>query len=120
MNQKKQITCNTIDKWLGDGVCICIKGLIRLQKMGIISLQTVARKYHEIEVCVPEVEKQDIAFSVTQWNPIPEFYEYNGERKVVRCIICNKKFVKVKNMVTCSNTMCRSEYRKRNTNKCSA
>ena len=120
MNQKKQITCNTIDKWLGDGVCICKKGLIRLQKTGAISLQTIARKYHEIEVHVPEVENQDIAFSVMQRNPIPEFYEYNEERKVERCVICGKKFVKVKNMVTCSNAICRSEYRKRHNSKCSS
>ena len=119
INQKKQLTCNTIDKWFGDGVCICRKGLIRLQKMGTISIQTAVRKYHEIEVCVPEVEKQDIAFSVIQWNPIPEFYEYNGERKVERCVVCGKKFVKVKNMITCSD-MCSKENRKRNNNKYSA
>lgn len=120
INQKKQLTCNTLDKWLGDGVCICKRGLIRLQKIGVISFQTVARKYYEIEVCAPKAEKQDIAFSVTQWNPIPEFYEYNRERKVERCVICGKKFVKVKNMITCSNAICRSEYRKRNAGKCSA
>lgn len=119
INQKKQLTCNTLDKWLGDGVCICKKGLIRLQKMGAISIQTVARKYHEIEVCVPEVEEQGIAFSVTQKNPIPEFYEYNKERKVERCVICGKKFVKVKNMITCGD-MCSKENRKRSNNKYSA
>lgn len=119
INQKKQLTCNTLDKWLGDGVCICKKGLNRLQKMGVISLRTVARKYYEIEVCVPEVEEQDIAFSVTQKNPIPEFYEYNKERKVERCVICGKKFVKVKNMVTCGD-MCSKENRKRSNNKYSA
>lgn len=120
INQKKQLTCNTVDKWLGDGICICKKGLIRLQKMGAISLQTFPRKYYEIEVCVPKVEKQEVAFSVMQRNPIPEFYEYNGERKVERCVICNKKFVKIKNMATCSNAICRSEYRKRNAGRCSA
>lgn len=120
INQKNQLTCNTIDKWIGDGVCICRKGLVRLQKMGVVSIQTVARKYHDIEVFAPKVEKQDIAFSVTQRNPIPEFYEYNEERKVERCVICNKKFVKIKNMATCSNAICRSEYRKRNVDKCSA
>ena len=82
INQKNQLTCNTIDKWIGDGACICRKGLVRLQKLGIVSIQTVARKYHEIEVFAPKVEKQDIVFSVTQWNPIPEFYEYNGEKKL--------------------------------------
>ena len=119
INQKKQLTCNTLDKWLGDGVCICKKGLIRLQKMGAISLQTAARKYYEIEVCIPEVEKQDTVFSVMQWNPIPEFYAYNRERKVERCVICGKKFVKVKNMITCGD-MCSKENRKRNNNKYSA
>ena len=119
INQKKQLTCNTIDKWLGDGVCICKKGLSRLQKMEVISLQTVARKYHEIEVCVPEVEKQNIVFSVKQRNPIPEFYEYNEERKVERCVICGKKFVKVKNMITCGD-ICSKENRKRNSSKYSA
>ena len=119
INQKKQLTCNTLDKWLGDCVCICKKGLIRLQKMGAISIQTVARKYHEIEVCVPEFKGQDIAFSVVQRNPIPEFYEYNEERKVERCIICGKKFVKIKNMTTCSD-MCSRENRRRNNNRYSA
>lgn len=119
INQKKQLTCNTIDKWLGDGICICKKGLTRLQKMGVISLQTVAHKYHEIEVCVPEFERQDSVFSVMQWNPIPEFYEYNGERKVERCVICGRKFVKVKNMITCGD-MCGKENRKRSNNKYSA
>ena len=119
INQKKQLTCNTIDKWIGDGVCICKKGLTRLQKMGVISLQTVARKYHEIKVCVPEVEKQNIVFSVKQRNPIPEFYEYNEERKVERCVICGKKFVKVKNMITCGD-ICSKENRKRNSSKYSA
>lgn len=120
MNRKKQITCHTIDKWLGDGVCICKNGLMRLQKKGVISVEIVKRKYYEIEVCVPEIKKQDIAFSVMQWNPIPEFYEYNREKKVERCVICGKKFVKVKNMATCSNTICRSEYRKRETKRYSA
>lgn len=120
INQKKRLTCKTIDKWMGDDVCICKKGLSRLQKMGAISIQTVARKYYEIEVLMPKSEKQDVVFSVTQRNPIPEFYEYKEEKTVERCIICGKKFVKVKNMATCSNTLCRSEYRKRNSRKCSA
>ena len=119
MNQKKQITCNTIDKWLGDGVCICKKGLIRLQKMGAISLQTVARKYYEIEVCVPEFEKQDVAFSVNQKNSLVDFYKYNGERKIESCVICGKEFIKVRNAITCGD-ICSQENRKRSNSKYSA
>ena len=119
INQKNQLTCNTIDRWLGDGVCICKKGLIRLQKMGVISLQTVARKYHEIEVCVPKIEKQDIAFSVRQKNPLVDFYKYNGERKIGRCVICGKEFIKIRNAITCGDT-CSRENRKRNSNRYSA
>lgn len=119
INQKKQLTCNTIDRWLGDGVCICKKGLIRLQKMGVILLQTVARKYHEIEVCVPEFERQDAAFSVMQWNPLVDFYKYNGERKIGRCVICGKEFIKIRNAITCGD-MCSRENRKRNNNRYSA
>lgn len=120
INQKKQLTCKTIDRWMGDDICICKKGLSRLQKMGVISMQTVVRKYYEIEVLIPKTENQGVAFSVTQRNPLPEFYEYNKEKTVVRCIICGKKYVKVKNMATCSDGICRSEYRKRNSSRCSA
>lgn len=119
ISQKNQLTCNTIDKWLGDGVCICKKGLIRLQKMGAISLQTVAHKYHEIEVCVPKIEKQGIAFSVNQKNPLVDFYKYNGERKIERCVICGKEFIKVRNAITCGD-ICSKENRKRNNSKYSA
>ncbi|MCM1237364.1 MAG: hypothetical protein NC489_45440 [Ruminococcus flavefaciens] len=119
INQKKQLTCNTIDKWLGDGVCICKKGLVRLQEMGVISLQTVARKYHEIEVFVPKIEKQDAAFSVKQRNPLVDFYKYNGERKIESCVICGKEFIKVRNTITCGD-ICSKENRKRNNSKYSA
>lgn len=119
INQKKQLTCNTLDKWLGDGVCICKKGLIRLQKMGAISLQTVARKYYEIKVSVPEFEKQDVAFSVNQKNPLVDFYKYNGERKIESCAICGKEFIKVRNAITCGD-ICSQENRKRSNSKYSA
>ena len=119
INQKKQLSCNTIDKWLGDGICICKKGLIRLQKMGVISLRTVTRKYHEIEVYVPAVENQDIAFFVRQRNPLVDFYKYNGERKIGRCVICGRDFIKARNAVTCGN-VCNKEKYKRNNGKDSA
>lgn len=113
IGQKKQLTCNTIDKWLGDGVCICKRGLMRLQKMGVISVKTVKRKHHEIEVLAPEFETQNNDFSVKQWNPLVEFYKYNGERKIGECVICGKEYIKVGNMVTCGEN-CSRENRKRN------
>ena len=119
INQKKKITCSTVDKWLGDGVCICKNGLMRLQKMGVISVKTVKRKYHEIEVLAPEFETQNTAFSVKQWNPLVEFYKYNGERKIGECVICGKEFIKAGNMVTCGEN-CSRENRKRNKRKYSA
>lgn len=117
MNQKKQITCNTIDKWLG--VCICKNGLNRLQDMGVISVETVKRKHYEIEIHVPEFETQKKAFTVDQKNPLVSFYKNNGERKVEKCVICGKEFIKVGNTVTCSEN-CSRENRKRNNRKYSA
>lgn len=119
MNQKKKITCNTVDKWLGDGVCICKNGLMRLQKMGVISIGVEKRKHYEIEVHVPEFETYNIAFSISQKNPLVEFYKHNGERKIGECVICGKEFIKVGNMVTCGEN-CSRENRKRNKRKYSA
>ena len=119
INQKKKITCNTVDKWLGDGVCICKNGLMRLQKMGVISLETVKRKHYEIKVHVPEFETQKTAFTVNQRNPLVDFYKHNGERKIGECVICGREFIKIGNMVTCSEN-CRTENRKRNKRKYSA
>ena len=47
-----------------------------------ISLQTIARKYYEIEVHVQEVEDQNIAFSVMQRNPIPDFMNTTKKEKL--------------------------------------
>ena len=117
MNQKKQTTCNTIDKWLG--VSICKNGLNRLQGMGVISVETVKRKHYEIEIHVPEFETQKKAFAVSQKNPLVSFYKSNGERKTEECVICGKEFIKVGNTITCSEN-CSRENRKRNNRKYSA
>ena len=119
INQKKQLTCSTIDKWLGDGVCVCRKGLSRLHGLGAVSVESVKRKYYEIKVNVPEFETKQVAFSVSQRNPIPELYKYNGERKVAECAICGKYFVKTGNQATCSAN-CSRENRKRNNRKITA
>lgn len=119
INQKKQITCNTINKWLGDGVCICKNGLKRLQKMGLISIETVKHKYYEIEVHMPEFETKNVAFMVNQRNPLVSFYKYNEERKIEKCVVCGREFIKVGNTMTCSDN-CSRENRKRNNSKYSA
>ena len=119
INRKKHLTCNTIDKWFGKDICVCRNGLIRLQEIGVISVEVTKRKYYDVMVCVPEIKENEVAFSVAQWNPVPEFYEYNGERKVKKCIICGKKFIKERKSVTCSDK-CSIENRKRNKRKSSA
>ncbi len=119
MNQKKQITCNTINKWLGDGICICKNGLMRLQKLGVISIETVKRKYYEIEVHIPEFETKNAAFKVSQRNPLVDFYKFNGERKIEKCVVCGREFIKVGNTLTCGEN-CSRENRKRNNSKYSA
>lgn len=95
---------------------MCRKGLSRLHGSGAVSVEGVKRKYYEIRVNVPEFETGNAAFSVSQRNPIPEFYKYNGERKVGECIICGKYFVKTGNMQTCG-AECSRENRKRNSRK---
>lgn len=119
MNQKKRITCNTIDKWLGDGVCICKNGLMRLQKAGLISVDIVKRKHYEIEIHKPEFETKRVAFSASQKNPLVDFYKYNGERRVESCVVCGREFIKIGNTMTCG-VNCSRENRKRNNHKCSA
>lgn len=119
INRKKHLTCNTIDKWFGKDICVCRNGLIRLQEIGAISVEVTKRKFYDVMVCVPEIKENEVAFSVAQWNPVPEFYEYNGERKVEKCIICGKKFIKERKSVTCSDK-CSIENRKRNKRKSSA
>lgn len=119
INQKKQITCNTIDKWLGDGVCICRKGLVRLEKRKYISLETVSHTYYEIEVNVPKFDVLNPAYDVIQKNPLIDFYKNNGERKISKCVICRREFIKAGSSITCSDN-CSRENRRRNNSKYSA
>lgn len=119
INQKNQITCNAIDKWLGDGVCICKNGIMRLQKMGVITVEVVKRKHYEIEVHIPDFETQKKAFTANQRNPLISFYKNNGERKVEQCVICGRDFIKIGNTITCGEN-CSRENRKRNSRKNSA
>lgn len=113
MNKKKAITCNTIDKLLGDGVCICKNGLKRLEKIGAISVNVVNRKYYEVTVNVPKISGDTVAFEVEQKNPLVAFYKNNGERKIASCEICGKDFIKSRNTKVCPSISCRNELAER-------
>lgn len=119
ISQKKQITCSYIDKWLGDGVCVCKNGLKRLEKMGVISMETINRKYYEIEVHIPKFDTHNIAFTASEKNPIVGFYKNNGEKRIEICVICGKEFIKTGNKITCCEN-CSRENRKRNNSKYTA
>lgn len=115
-NKKNGLTCNKIDKWLGDGVCICKNGLSRLDEIGVISL-TIVKKKITVKVNVPKFDNDTVAFECeVNRSPLIAFYKNNEERKVVKCAICDRDFIKIKNKTTCSPN-CSSEQEKRRKRK---
>ena len=58
----------------------------------------------------------NIVFDADSNNPLLDLWEYNEERKVAKCEICNKKFVVVGNTKTCSDK-CSKVLVKKNKNK---
>lgn len=117
--KKKAITCHSIDKMLGDNVCVCRNGMKRLEEMGVITIDTVVRKYHNVSVNMPEVSYGTIAFSVGLDNPLIALYKYTGKRKIALCEICGKDFIKQGNTLTCHSKVCKKELveRRRRKNK---
>ena len=112
-NKKKGLTCNKIDKWLGDGVCICKNGLFRLDEMGVISLMTERRNL-KVNVAIPKFDDDNVVFECgTSRSPLIAFYKNNEERKVVECAICHKDFIKTKNRTTCSPECSREQEKRR-------
>lgn len=110
------MTCNKIDKWLGDGVCVCKNGLFRLQDLKLITIEVKGRNL-KIEVNTPKFKDTELAFMCTvNRNPLIPFYKNNEERKVVECAICKKEFIKIKNRTTCSPE-CSNEQDKRRKRK---
>lgn len=109
-NKRTALTCNGLDKMIGDGVSIAKKGIKRLQNMGVLSI-IMHGKDMEIVVNAPEVNEPKIAYGIegTQKNPIVSFYEHNKERMIAECPYCHKKYIKVGNMKTCQNTVCREQ-----------
>lgn len=115
-NKKNGMTCNKIDKWLGDGVCVCKNGLFRLQDLKLITIEVKGRNL-KIEVNTPKFKDTELAFMCTvNRNPLIPFYKNNEERKVVECAICKKEFIKIKNRTTCSPE-CSNEQDKRRKRK---
>lgn len=109
-NKRTALTCNGLDKMIGDGVCIAKKGIKRLENMGAIFI-TVHGTDVEIVVNIPEVNESKVAYSIEskQKNPIISFYEHNKERMIAECPYCHNKYIKVGNMKTCQNTVCREQ-----------
>ena len=89
---------------------------MRLRKLGVISVEEEKRKHYEIEVHVPKFEKLTEALSVKKKNPLIDFYKYNGERKVEKCVVCGDEFIKMGNKITCCDS-CSAENRRRNNQK---
>lgn len=117
INKKKAVTCHSIDRMLGNNVCICKNGLGRLKEIGVITMNTVVRKYYEISVNMPKVSDETIVFSVKQKNPLIAFYKNNSERKIAVCEICGKDFIKSGNTLTCSSVDCKRELTERRRRK---
>lgn len=109
-NKRSALTCSGIDRMIGDGVSIAKKGIKRLQSMGVISI-IMHGKDMEIIVNAPKANESEIAYYIEskQKNPIISFYEHNEERMIAECPYCHKKYIKVGNMKTCQNTVCREQ-----------
>lgn len=116
LRQKSKITAATIDNWI-DSKCTQ-KGLDRLEKNKYIRREHM-QNYDKVYLReLPETDVSDIVFDAESNNPLLDLWEYNGERKVAKCEICNKKFVVVGNTKTCSDK-CSKVLVKRNKNKTS-
>lgn len=106
-NKRSALTCNRLDKMIGDGVCIANKGIKRLEKMNAISL-VMHGKDMEITVNIKPFDSYEEAYTIDkiQKNPIIPFYEYNKERVIGECPYCKEKFIKIGNMKTCQKSVC--------------
>lgn len=109
-NKRTALTCNGLDKMIGDGVCVAKKGIKRLENMGAIFI-IVHGKDMEIIVNCPDFDKTKSAYKIEskQRNPIIPFYENNKERVITECPYCHNKYIKVGNMKTCQNATCREQ-----------
>lgn len=109
-NKRTALTCNGLDKMIGDGVCVAKKGIKRLENMGAIFI-ILHGKDMEIIVNCPDFDKTKSAYKIEskQRNPIIPFYEHNKERVITECPYCHNKYIKVGNMKTCQSVTCREQ-----------
>ena len=109
-NKRNALTCNCLDKLIGDGVCVAKKGIKRLEGMGAISV-VMHGKDMEISVNLPENDNRESVYEIDGKlkNPIVSFYEHNGERVIAECPYCKNKFIKIGNMKTCQNKICQEQ-----------
>ena len=113
--KKDKITCATIDNLI-DSACTK-KGLNKLREKGYIDIETF-ETYDKIYLKnVPSGENSKVLFTAVSGNPLYDVWEYNGDRKIKYCEVCEKKFLATGNAKTCSNEKCSSLLGKINKNK---
>ena len=113
--KKDKITCATIDNLI-DSACTK-KGLNKLREKGYIDIETF-ETYDKIYLKnVPSGENSKVLFTAVSGNPLYDLWEYNGDRKIKYCEVCEKKFLATGNAKTCSNEKCSSLLGKINKNK---
>lgn len=99
----KKVTRNTLDHWLDR--TIAKKGIERLVKKEIIRKIIYCDGYDKIYLNLPQepqTSPQEL-FSVTNINPMIDYYIYSGDAKVKKCVICKRDFVvEGGNIKTCS------------------
>ena len=65
----------------------------------------------------PNIQNDKELFSAESGNPLYDLWEYNGDRKIKKCKICENKFLATGNTKTCSKKSCSLLLEKMNKNK---
>lgn len=113
LKQKNKFTPATIDGWIDTK--ITSKALDRLERHGYIKRE-VLQKYDKIYMLDIPQEQGEELFVSESVNPLLDLWEFNEDRKIGRCEICNKKIRIIGNTKTCS-TKCSTLLGKSNKNK---
>ena len=113
LKQKNKFTPATIDGWIDTK--ITSKALDRLERHGYIKRE-VLQKYDKIYILDIPQEQGEELFVSESVNPLLDLWEFNEDRKIGRCEICNKKIRIIGNTKTCS-TKCSTLLGKSNKNK---
>lgn len=99
-NTKGSVTRGVIDNWIGHD--IAQKGLKRLEKKGVIKV-VECNEYYKVYLQIQTniMNCGEVLFSVEEWNPMINYYEYTGEKPVKNCVVCTRKFIAEGNTKTC-------------------